>query len=294
MLFPAISSDSELSFDYQWPPSSRPPTRCHCKTPSCRGFLEVGLDCIPSSKKVKEKEEKGKEKEKGEGKDREKEWEKEREREREKEREKEKERDRRHKERERNKEKERERWDSNDDYAGKSRELRSFGRKKGLWKSRSDLTFIVEKFIVNKTSTENSEKTDNNDIGSIVESLNVNEIETKNEDENNGEEKKIIEAVVKIDLEKVEEKEEIELEKNVEDENTNTTEKKGTNDNENGLEKSVKPADTKTPQWLVGKYLRIWWDSNLRFFEAEIGPYNKKTGMSYFLLIIFFTIFFYY
>lgn len=36
-----IVSGEELSADYQWELSGRPPTRCYCKTPSCRGFLEV-------------------------------------------------------------------------------------------------------------------------------------------------------------------------------------------------------------------------------------------------------------
>lgn len=37
----AIPSGTELTFDYQWRPSSRPPTKCHCGTPSCRGYIEV-------------------------------------------------------------------------------------------------------------------------------------------------------------------------------------------------------------------------------------------------------------
>lgn len=36
-----IDSGTELTFDYKWKPSSRPPTKCHCGTESCRGYLEV-------------------------------------------------------------------------------------------------------------------------------------------------------------------------------------------------------------------------------------------------------------
>ena len=52
----AVTAGSELSFDYQWPISSRQPTKCFCLTPSCRGYLEVGLDTANPSKKKKEKE----------------------------------------------------------------------------------------------------------------------------------------------------------------------------------------------------------------------------------------------
>lgn len=174
----AISKDSELSFDYQWPASSRPPTPCHCKTPSCRGFLEVGLETFSNSKK---------------GKDKDKDKEKERERKAEKKIEK-----RRIKERE--KEKNKERWDSEENYAGNSREFRSFGRKKGLWKSRSDLTFIIDKIIVKKMTTENSEKIENDNNMTIDENKDENnenkndnkdeiesEFDTKNEGECEGE-----------------------------------------------------------------------------------------------------------
>jgi SET domain len=37
----SIEAGGELTFDYQWPPNDRPPTICHCGTPSCRGTLEV-------------------------------------------------------------------------------------------------------------------------------------------------------------------------------------------------------------------------------------------------------------
>jgi histone-lysine N-methyltransferase SETD2 len=36
-----IERESELSFDYKWSRSNRPPTKCHCGTASCRGFLEI-------------------------------------------------------------------------------------------------------------------------------------------------------------------------------------------------------------------------------------------------------------
>ncbi len=36
-----VEKDEELNFDYQWSPSRRPPTKCHCGTQSCRGYLEV-------------------------------------------------------------------------------------------------------------------------------------------------------------------------------------------------------------------------------------------------------------
>lgn len=37
-----IPANGELNFDYQWSPSKgRPPTKCLCGTPSCRGTIEV-------------------------------------------------------------------------------------------------------------------------------------------------------------------------------------------------------------------------------------------------------------
>jgi hypothetical protein len=39
-----VAAGAELSFDYQWPPSKRPPTVCNCGTPTCRGHLEVYLN----------------------------------------------------------------------------------------------------------------------------------------------------------------------------------------------------------------------------------------------------------
>lgn len=36
-----ISSGEELCFDYKWKRSSRAPTKCHCGTSVCRGYLEV-------------------------------------------------------------------------------------------------------------------------------------------------------------------------------------------------------------------------------------------------------------
>lgn len=40
-----LPPDTELSFDYRWERSNKPPTKCHCGTATCRGFLEV--DIIP-------------------------------------------------------------------------------------------------------------------------------------------------------------------------------------------------------------------------------------------------------
>lgn len=36
-----IAAGEEITVDYNWRLSGRPPTRCYCRTPSCRGFLEV-------------------------------------------------------------------------------------------------------------------------------------------------------------------------------------------------------------------------------------------------------------
>jgi hypothetical protein len=36
-----VPTGTELTFDYQWPPSKRAPTKCNCNTPSCRGYLEI-------------------------------------------------------------------------------------------------------------------------------------------------------------------------------------------------------------------------------------------------------------
>ena len=37
----SIPVGTELTFDYKWRPSTRPPTRCHCGTEFCRGYLEI-------------------------------------------------------------------------------------------------------------------------------------------------------------------------------------------------------------------------------------------------------------
>lgn len=36
-----IKKGEEFGFDYQWKPNQKKPTRCHCGTPSCRGYLEI-------------------------------------------------------------------------------------------------------------------------------------------------------------------------------------------------------------------------------------------------------------
>lgn len=36
-----IPKGTELTFDYRWKPSLRPPTKCMCGTPSCRGYIEL-------------------------------------------------------------------------------------------------------------------------------------------------------------------------------------------------------------------------------------------------------------
>lgn len=36
-----IPTGTELSFDYGWTMNERPPTKCYCGTPSCRGYIEL-------------------------------------------------------------------------------------------------------------------------------------------------------------------------------------------------------------------------------------------------------------
>lgn len=36
-----IPAGTELSFDYGWTLNDRPPTKCYCGTPSCRGYIEL-------------------------------------------------------------------------------------------------------------------------------------------------------------------------------------------------------------------------------------------------------------
>ncbi len=48
-----VEKDAELNFDYQWRPSSRPPTKCHCGTASCRGFLEVMTGYVVEESKAR-------------------------------------------------------------------------------------------------------------------------------------------------------------------------------------------------------------------------------------------------
>lgn len=44
-----ISAEDELTLDYQWEPSDRPPTVCLCGAPSCRGYIEMASS--PKKKK---------------------------------------------------------------------------------------------------------------------------------------------------------------------------------------------------------------------------------------------------
>lgn len=37
----SVSKNEELTIDYSWKLSGRPPTRCYCKSHNCRGFLEI-------------------------------------------------------------------------------------------------------------------------------------------------------------------------------------------------------------------------------------------------------------
>lgn len=36
-----IEENEEITFDYQWKPSMKHPTKCYCMSPKCRGYLEV-------------------------------------------------------------------------------------------------------------------------------------------------------------------------------------------------------------------------------------------------------------
>ena len=226
----AVAAGSELSFDYQWPRSSRPPTKCHCLTPTCRGYLEVGLDATSSKKK------KDKDKNKCEGDD-----------------------------------------ITFNNSSNNGRKLTveryndeyRYGRRRGVWKTCTEIPYVhVES--TNSTSSDTE-----NDIKNLIKNKNINEKENENENEN--ENKDVIqfkdENIDDKNIENKTEKTEIKPEIGLESETKI----------ENKVEKEVDITTTSSyrqflSQWLVGKYVRVWWLENMRFFEAEVGDFNSKKG----------------
>ena len=189
-LLTAVSAGTELTFDYQWPPSERAPTQCFCGSESCRGFLEINTINTPKSIKNKERNN--------------------------------------HK--------------NDNDYDVHN----NFNRKKGLWKSKKDFfdSFNpkeINEVIIQKEENESKLKT---------------EVENSDNDTNN-----------KIKI---------------------------LDENEIKNEKKVMKFD---PFLLVGKYVKIWWQSNLRYFEADVKEYSLKTGEENLrcrMNFLFFFIFFYF
>ena len=221
-MFSAVAAGSELSFDYQWPRSSRPPTKCHCLTPTCRGYLEVRLD----ANSLKKKKDKDKNKYEGD--------------------------------------------DSND--GGKLTVERyndeyRYGRRKGVWKTRTEIPYEH----VESTNITNSDN--ENDYKNLIKNKSMNEKEKENENEN--------EDVVYFKDESIDDK-------NIENKIVNTEIKsemglKSEIKIENKVEKQVDITTASSyrqflSQWLVGKYVRVWWLENMRFFEAEVGDFNSKKG----------------
>jgi hypothetical protein len=217
-----VAAGSELSFDYQWPRSSRPPTKCHCLIPTCRGYLEVGLE-----------KKKDKDKNKYEGDDL-------------------------TFNRSNNGRKSTvERY--NDEYR--------YGRRRGVWKTRTEIPYVhVESANITNSDTENDKKYL---IKKENENLNEKEKENENKDviyfkDENSDDKNVENKV---------EKTEIEPETGLESDTKI----------ENKVEKEVDITTTSSyrqflSQWLVGKYVRVWWLENMRFFEAEVGDFNSKKG----------------
>ena len=189
-LLTAVSAGTELTFDYQWPPSERAPTQCFCGSESCRGFLEINTINTPKSIKNKERNN--------------------------------------HK--------------NDNDYDVHN----NFNRKKGLWKSKKD---FFDSFNPKETNEVIIQKEEN-------ESKLKTEVENSDNDTNN-----------KIKI---------------------------LDENEIKNEKKVMKFD---PFLLVGKYVKIWWQSNLRYFEADVKEYSLKTGEENLrcrMNFLFFFIFFYF
>ena len=212
----AVTAGSELSFDYQWPVSSRPPTKCYCLTPTCRGYLEVGLDAN-SSKKKKDKD------------------------------------------KDKDKEMNKNRYEGDDitfNSSGYGKTLAveryndeyRYGRRRGVWKARTEIPYVHIHI----------ENTDIRSTGTVIKNENENIIHKKEENIDNI---KTIENM-KVKTETLLENE-MKIEKEVEKEFDYTT---------------TLSYRQFLSRWLVGKYVRVWWLENMRFFEAEVGDYNTKKG----------------
>jgi hypothetical protein len=222
-----VAAGSELSFDYQWPRSSRPPTKCHCLTPTCRGYLEVGLDANSLKKK---------------------------------------------------KDKDKNRYGGDDITFNSSNNGRKltveryndeyrYGRRRGVWKTHTEIPYVhVESTNITSSDTENDNK-------NLIKNENIKEKEKEKENEN----KDVIYF-----------KDENSDDKNIENKIENTEIKTETEllsdiKIENKVKKEVDITTTSSyrqflSQWLVGKYVRVWWLENMRFFEAEVGDFNSKKG----------------
>ena len=194
--FLAIPVDSELTFDYQWPPSQRPPTVCYCGTASCRGFLEVNTTNTVKTPKNKNN-------------------------------------------------------NNSNNYDDDDCDNNSSGfRRKGLWKSKNEFIEIM------------TEKNNKNDFKNEIKTETVQEEKTKMEMEIDGD---------SDGSDKIYKKDGIIIKEDDDIQNGKLTEKEDENNNVIKLT----PID---PYSLVGRYVKVWWQSNLRFFEADVKEYSLKTG----------------
>ena len=199
-----VPAGTELTFDYQWPPSSRPPTRCFCSTPTCRGYLETSL--LPQQT-LKNKENK-------ENSDN-------------------------------NKSDKYDKYDKN----GKI----EIYRRKGQWKGRQEFfSFFTKKNILS----------DQNIL--IKDEI---KLEIKGE----------IKTESTISADSVDQ---MEIDSNESTATTQTKEHSSLILKEHSSavlkECSSEPLD---PLLLVGKFVKVWWENNLRYYEADVGEYSTKTGI---------------
>ena len=223
-----MAAGCELSFDYQWPRSSRPPTKCHCLTPTCRGYLEVGLDANSLKKK---------------------------------------------------KDKDKNKYDCDDiTYNNSSNNGKKviveryndeyrYGRRRGVWNTRSEIPYVhVESTNITNSDTANDNK---NLIKNEITNVHDKEKENENKDVIYFKDENIDDKNIENTIESKQKKSKVGIQSEVM--------------NEIKVEKEVDITTTSSfrqflSQWLVGKYVRVWWLENMRFFEAEVGDFNTKKG----------------
>ena len=116
-------------------------------------------------------------------------------------------------------------------------------RRKGLWKSKNEFFEIM------------IENNDKNDLkgGEIAEMIKEDKMK------------------MEVDGDEIETKNEV----IIKDEDDNAKVNQNQKEDENSNAMKVMKID---PCSLVGKYVKVWWQSNLRFFEADVKEYSLKTG----------------